>query len=71
MLDLPVCHTPLDHWFRVGALRQKLLSTGETLSTPDAHVAQCALDLGGELLSSDAVFVRIAGAAGLRLAREG
>ncbi len=67
MLDLPVCHTPLEHWFRVGALRAKLLTMGETMSTPDAHVAQCAVDLAGELLSADRVFTRIAAAVGLRL----
>ncbi|MEE8409205.1 MAG: PIN domain-containing protein [Myxococcota bacterium] len=67
MLDLPLCHTPLEHWFRVGALRTKLLRVGETISTPDAHVAQCAIDLAGELLSEDRVFARIAGGVRLRL----
>lgn len=66
--DLPLCHTPLAHWLRVGRLRAKLLGAGETISTPDAHVAQCALDLAGLLLSEDAVFVRVANVAGLRLA---
>ncbi|RLB46937.1 MAG: PIN domain nuclease [Deltaproteobacteria bacterium] len=65
--DLALCHTPLEHWLRVGSLRAKLRRAGETISTPDAHVAQCALDLGGELLSEDGVFRRIAGSAGLRL----
>lgn len=67
MLDLPLCHTPLEHWFRVGALRARLLRAGETISTPDAHVAQCAMDLAGELLSEDRVFARIAGSVRLRL----
>jgi tRNA(fMet)-specific endonuclease VapC len=65
--DLPLCQTPFDHWVRVGRLRQKLLAAGETLSTPDAHVAQCALDLEGVLLSEDRLFSRIARVAGLRL----
>lgn len=67
LLDLPLCHTPIEHWFRVGALRARLLKVGETISTPDAHVAQCTLDLAGELLSEDRVFARIAGSVGLRL----
>jgi len=66
--DLALCHTPLEHWLRVGNLRVKLRGMGETISTPDAHVAQCALDLGGELLSEDHVFERIAEPASLRLA---
>ena len=65
--DLPLCHAPLDHWFRVGDLRARLLGKGEAISTPDAHVAQCALDLAGELLTEDRVFARIASSIGLRL----
>lgn len=67
MLDLPLCHTPIEHWFRVGALRAKLFRVGESISTPDAHIAQCAIDLAGELLSEDRVFQRIAESAQLRL----
>jgi len=33
---------------------------GEAISTPDAHVAQCALDRDALLLSRDDVFERIA-----------
>jgi hypothetical protein len=40
-----------------------------SVSTPDAHVAQCALDRDGLLLSHDAVFVRIAHLVPLRVAR--
>jgi len=28
------------------------------MSTPDAHVAQCALELGAELLTADRLFER-------------
>jgi predicted nucleic acid-binding protein len=60
VLELDVIDTPRDHWIRVGELRRELRARGLAVSTPDAHVAQCALDVGGILLSSDAVFRRIA-----------
>jgi len=58
--DLPSHETPFDHWLRAGDLRRRLRNKGESISTPDAHVAQCALDRDGVLLSRDAVFERIA-----------
>ncbi|MEO6325552.1 MAG: PIN domain-containing protein [Thermoanaerobaculia bacterium] len=58
--DLPLCGTDLPHWFRVGGLRASLLPRGISVSTPDAHVAQCALDLGASLLTEDRVFGLIA-----------
>lgn len=57
---LPLHETPLDHWIRVGELRRELRNKGVSVSTPDAHVAQCALDRDAVLLSRDAVFGRIA-----------
>ena len=57
--DLPVHETPRDHWVRVGELRRALSAEGLAVSTPDAHVAQCALDRGAPLLSRDRVFSRI------------
>jgi len=68
--DLPLHETPRDHWARVGALRRRLGEVGHAVSTPDAHVAQCALDRGAPLLSRDRVFGRIAARTPLRLARE-
>lgn len=68
--DLAVHETPIDHWVRVGDLRRRLSEKGIAVSTPDAHVAQCAIDLDAMLLSRDAVFQRIAGVAPLRLATE-
>jgi predicted nucleic acid-binding protein len=65
--DLPLHETPLAHWIRVGELRRRLRERGISVSTPDAHVAQCALDRDAVLLSSDAVFTRIARPVGLRL----
>jgi len=38
------------------------------VSTPDAHVAQCALELDAPLLSRDRLFVKIAALTRLRLA---
>ncbi len=57
--DLPLCLNDFDHWLRVGIFRANLLSKGLTVSTPDAHVAQCALDLKGYLMSEDLVFKKI------------
>jgi tRNA(fMet)-specific endonuclease VapC len=65
--ELPLCEAAFDHWSRVGELRVRLATKGINLSTPDAHVAQCALDLEGYLLTEDAVFKKVSGAAGLRL----
>lgn len=65
--DLPLHETPLAHWIRVGELRRRLRERGLSVSTPDAHVAQCALDRDAVLLSSDAVLARIARSVGLRL----
>lgn len=65
---LPVCGADLAHWFRVGALRSSLGARGLSVSTPDAHVAQCALDLGAELLTEDGVFRLVARHVPLRLA---
>lgn len=65
--DLPLHETPRDHWVRVGDLRRGLARQGLAVSTPDAHVAQCALDRDAPLLSRDAVFSRIARSTPLRL----
>jgi predicted nucleic acid-binding protein len=66
--DLPALGTDPLHWFRVGKLRSELRARGLSVSTPDAHVAQCALDSGGALLTEDRVFAKIAKAVPLRLA---
>lgn len=60
LIDLPLHRTPLEHWIRVGELRRDLRTRGLSVSTPDAHIAQCALDLGTVLLSRDRVFRDIA-----------
>jgi tRNA(fMet)-specific endonuclease VapC len=65
--DLAVHDTPVEHWMRVGALRHDLRNKGLSVSTPDAHIAQCALDLNAVLLSRDAVFQKIAKLTPLRL----
>jgi tRNA(fMet)-specific endonuclease VapC len=66
--ELPVHDTPVDHWIRVGDLRRQLAGKGVAVSTPDAHVAQCAIDRGAVLLARDKVFDRIAKVAALRVA---
>jgi predicted nucleic acid-binding protein len=66
--DLPAVGTEADHWFRVGKLRANLRAKGLSVSTPDAHVAQGAIDTGGVLLTEDRVFEKIAKVVPLRLA---
>lgn len=66
--DLGVHPTPLEHWIRVGDLRRKLRQRGINASTPDAHVAQCALDRDAVLLTLDKIFGRIARVTDLRVA---
>ncbi len=65
--DLPLCDSNLEHWLRVGSLRNRLARKGLSVSTPGAHVAQCAIDLGGYLLSEDKIFRRLIRHCGLRL----
>lgn len=69
LTDLKLVATPLAHWIAVGDLRAMLARRGLSVSTPDAHVAQCALDIDALLLSHDAVFTRIAAVTALRVAR--
>jgi predicted nucleic acid-binding protein len=57
--DLPMAGMELEHWCRVGRLRARVRQEGLTLSTPDAHVAQCTFELEGALLTEDAVFSKI------------
>ena len=66
--DLPAVGTDPGHWSRVGSLRARLRAKGFSVSTPDAHVAQCAIDTGGLLLTEDRVFEKIAKVVPLRLA---
>lgn len=60
LLDLETPAFGIGHWFEVGALRQKLAKKGLQVSTPDAHVAQAALDGGGLLYSFDQIFKKMA-----------
>ena len=67
--DLPLTVHDLPHWFRVGILRSELGCRGLAVSTPDAHVAQSALDINAKLLTLDRIFVKIAEHTKLKLAR--
>lgn len=58
--DAPLHHTPLKHWMDVGELRRELRRRGINVNLPDAHVAQCAIELDALLLTRDAVFTQIA-----------
>lgn len=64
--ELPLCENSFEHWARVGELRAKCASKGLNISTPDAHVAQCCLDLDGYLLSEDRIFRKLRSVAPLR-----
>jgi len=66
--DLPLAPADRGHWYRVGKLRAFLREEGISISTPEAHVAQCALDLGAALLTEDGIFRLVAGHTDLRLA---
>ena len=66
--DLPAVGTDPEHWFRVGKLRAELRAKGLSVSTPDAHVAQCTIDTRGVLLTEDRVFEKIAKVVPLRVA---
>jgi predicted nucleic acid-binding protein len=66
--DVPVHETPLEHWIDLGTLRRNLRRHGLNVTLPDAHVAQCALELDAVLMTRDAVFIRIAEHFPLRLA---
>lgn len=59
LLNLPLCESPIDHWVRVGELRGRILKRGISISTPDAHIAQCCIDLDIALLSEDKIFYKI------------
>ena len=65
--DLDLHETPLEHWIAVGDLRRHLRSNGVTVSVPDAHVAQCAIERDATLLARDAIFVSIAACVPLRV----
>lgn len=65
--ELPLCETSFDHWEKVGELRAHLSKKGLNVSTPDSHIAQCAIDLNGYLVTEDAVFKKIATVCELRL----
>lgn len=67
--DSPLHDTPLAHWMAVGELRRMLRARGINATIPDAHIAQCALDRGGTLLTRDEIFARIAEHTTLRILR--
>ena len=59
--------TSLAHWIDVGILRRELRRKGVTVTLPDAHIAQCAIELDALLLTRDAVFAQIAQHTALRV----
>jgi predicted nucleic acid-binding protein len=71
VIELTIHDTPPDHWVRVGTLRRELRDHGLSVSTPDAHVAQCALDRSAPLLTKDHIFALIAELAPLKLIAAG
>lgn len=65
--DIPIHPTPFAHWHSVGRLRANCAKGGFSVSTPDAHVAQCALDIRGHLWTRDAIFRKIGTSSTLKL----
>jgi predicted nucleic acid-binding protein len=65
--DLPMVNADRAHWYRVGEVRAALRARGLAVSTPDAHVARCALDLDAGLVTEDGIFALVAPHLGLRL----
>lgn len=68
--DLALHETPREHWIRAGELRLRLRAKGHSISAPDSHVAQCALDRDAPLLTRDRAFSTIARHAPLRLVHD-
>lgn len=66
--SLRIHKTDLRHWIAVGDLRRDLAARGVNLTIPDAHVAQCAIDLDATLLTRDKVFELVSNYVPLRLA---
>ena len=67
LTDLALCKAGFQHWCDVGSLRGTLRRKGILISTPDAHIVQCALELDAELASNDKVFQRVAKAIKLKI----
>jgi predicted nucleic acid-binding protein len=65
---LRIHETKLRHWIAVGDLRRDLASHGVNLTIPDAHVAQCAIDLDATLITRDKIFDLVSRYIPLRLA---
>ena len=59
LMELPLVDASLSHWLRVGELRQRAAEKGLNISTPDAHIAQCGIDLGGRIISEDRIFRKL------------
>jgi predicted nucleic acid-binding protein len=68
LAELPVCFCPFQNWVKVGELRALCAKKGLKVSTPDAHIAQCTLDLDAYLSSQDEIFKKVAAVVPLRLA---
>jgi len=60
--------TDFRHWIAVGDLRRDLARHGLNVTIPDAHVAQCVIDLDATLIARDKIFRLIAEHIPLRLA---
>jgi len=58
--DLPMHAVGRLHWIAVGNMRHDLKRYGLNVTIPDAHVAQCALDLKAPLITGDDIFRLIA-----------
>ncbi|MBN8555864.1 MAG: PIN domain-containing protein [Deltaproteobacteria bacterium] len=57
--ELPLTSMNFDHSVKVGKLRSDLIKKGFSVSTPDAHIAQSAMDMDAYLISEDKIFQKI------------
>ena len=53
---LPLCEVSRSHFARAGELKRLAAQRGIRLSAQEAHIAQCALDLGGILVTKEPLF---------------
>ncbi len=60
MLHVRMHETDIRHWIAVGDLRRDLARHGVNLTIPDAHIAQCVIDLDATLITRDKVFQLVA-----------
>ncbi|HCU23984.1 MAG TPA: PIN domain nuclease [Deltaproteobacteria bacterium] len=65
--DLEPVDCGFDHWMRTGKLKHFLASKGLTVTLPDVHIAQLAIENEAKIYSFDKIFSKIASVISLQL----